>query len=307
MVTLSGTPPLSHLDSQLRGEVDTSTRRRAEFSSDASNYRVPPIGVVFPAEVDDAVRTLEWCREHGVPLTGRGGGTSIAGNAVGPGLVLDFSRYLNRILDVDPESRTARVEPGVVLSDLQRAAGAHDLRFGPDPSTLDRCTVGGMIGNNACGPHAVAYGKTADNVVSLDWLDGRGRRYEAGTSLDPVDRLDRLVASRLSTLRTELGRFSRQVSGYSLEHLLPEKGGNLAKALVGTEGTCGLLLAATVKLVPQSPAPVLVVLGYPDMPTAADAVPGLSASPPAGARGTRLADRGGGPTAPGCECSSGSA
>ena len=275
MVTLSGTAPLSHLASQLRGGVDTSTRRRAEFSSDASNYRVPPIGVVFPAEVDDAVRTLEWCRENGVPLTGRGGGTSIAGNAVGPGLVLDFSRHLNRILDVDPESRTARVEPGVVLADLQRAAGAHDLRFGPDPSTLDRCTLGGMIGNNACGPHAVAYGKTADNVVSLDWLDGRGRRYEAATSLDPIDRLDRLVDSRLSTLRTELGRFSRQVSGYSLEHLLPEKGVNLAKALVGTEGTCGLLLAATVKLVPQTRALVLVVLGYADMPTAADAVPGL--------------------------------
>ena len=151
-----------------------------------------------------------------------------------------------------PRPRTARVEPGVVLADLQRAAGVHDLRFGPDPSTLDRCTLGGMIGNNACGPHAVAYGKTADNVVSLDWLDGRGRRYEAATSLDPVDRLDRLVASRLSTLRTELGRFSRQVSGYSLEHLLPEKGNDLAKALVGTEGTCGLLLGATVSLVPQT-------------------------------------------------------
>ena len=283
------------LRSALRGAVDDSTRRRAEYSTDASNYRVVPQVVAFPQDTDDVLAALEVTRSLGVPLTARGGGTSVAGNAVGTGVVLDFSRHVNRILDIDPTARTARVEPGVVMASLQKAAAPHGLRFGPDPSTQARATLGGMIGNNACGPRAVAYGRTADNVLALDVVDGTGRRFEARSgagALDVVPGLDALVRAHLDILRTELGRFGRQVSGYSLEHLLPEKGTDLAKALVGTEGTVATLLGATVRLVPVAAAPVLVVLGYPDMPTAADAVPALLAHAPLAIEGmdSRLVD-----------------
>jgi FAD/FMN-containing dehydrogenase/Fe-S oxidoreductase len=276
----------------VRGEVDSSTRRRAEYSTDASNYRVVPEVVAFPRDVEDVLAAAEVARTAGSPLTLRGGGTSVAGNAVGPGVVLDTSRHLNRILEVDPETRTARVEPGVVLSHLQAAARPHGLRFGPDPSTHARATLGGMIGNNACGPHAVAYGRTADNVLGLDVVDGTGRRFTAGRGLEPVPGLDRLVTANLETLRTELGRFGRQVSGYSLEHLLPERGADLAKALVGTEGTVVTVLGATVRLVEVAEAQVLVVLGYPDMASAADAVPALLAHAPLAVEGldARLVD-----------------
>ena len=233
-------------------------------------------------------RRSTWRRRTGTPLTVRGAGTSIAGNSIGPGIVLDTSRYLNRVLEVDPAARTARVEPGAVMATLQLAAAPHGLRFGPDPSTWTRATLGGMIGNNACGPHAVAYGKTAQNVRSLDWVDGTGRRWTAGSgdaSFAAVPGLADLVGSELALLRTELGRFGRQVSGYSLEHLLPENGSHLARALVGTEGTCGLLLEAELDLVPVPSAPTLVVLGYADMPAAADAVPALLAHRPARDRG----------------------
>ncbi|WP_033289471.1 FAD-binding and (Fe-S)-binding domain-containing protein [Amycolatopsis jejuensis] len=258
----------------LRGEVHADVRRRAEYSTDASNYRVVPQVVVLPRETGDVLATLEIARRHGVPVTCRGGGTSVAGNAIGPGIVLDFSRYLTRILDLDPAARTATVQPGVILADLQRAAAPHGLRFGPDPSTHARATLGGMIGNNACGPHAVAYGRTADNVRDITAVDGTGRRFTAGT-WDATPGLADLIEPDLGLLRTELGRFSRQVSGYSLEHLLPENGRSLARALVGTEGTLAITLEATVDLVAVTPARLLVVLGYPDMPTAADAVPGL--------------------------------
>lgn len=279
----------------VRGDVDDSTRRRAEYSTDASNYRVVPQVVVFPRDTDDVLAALAVARETGTPLTSRGGGTSVAGNAVGPGVVLDFSRHVNRVLEIDPEARTARVEPGVVMSHLQAAAAPHGLRFGPDPSTQARATLGGMIGNNACGPRAVAFGRTADNVVDLDVVDGTGRRFTARSgagALDVVPGLDALVRSHLDVIRTELGRFTRQVSGYSLEHLTPEGGTDLAKALVGTEGTLVTLLGATVRLVPVPAAPVLVVLGYPDMPAAADAVPALLAHRPLAVEGmdARLVD-----------------
>ncbi|QGQ20385.1 FAD-binding protein [Cellulomonas sp. JZ18] len=279
----------------VRGVVDDSTRRRAEYSTDASNYRVVPRVVVFPRDTDDVLATLHVARETGTPVTSRGGGTSVAGNAVGTGIVLDFSRHVNRVLEIDPEARTARVEPGVVMSALQRAAAPHGLRFGPDPSTQARATLGGMIGNNACGPRAVAFGRTADNVVDLDVVDGTGRRFTARSgagALDVVPGLDGLVRGGLEVIRTELGRFTRQVSGYSLEHLLPENGTDLAKALVGTEGTLVTLLGATVRLVPVPSAPVLVVLGYPDMPSAADAVPALLAHRPLAVEGmdARLVD-----------------
>ncbi|WP_233575336.1 FAD-binding and (Fe-S)-binding domain-containing protein [Cellulomonas sp. PhB150] len=287
------TDVVAALRSSVRGAVDDSTRRRAEYSTDASNYRVVPQVVVFPQDPDDVQAALAVARDAGVPITSRGGGTSVAGNAVGTGVVLDFSRHVNRILSIDPEGQTARVEPGVVMASLQKAAAPHGLRFGPDPSTQARATLGGMIGNNACGPRAVAYGRTADNVLALDVVDGTGRRFTAGAgSLDPVPGLAELVRGNLDVIRTELGRFGRQVSGYSLEHLLPERGADLAKALVGTEGTVGTLLEATVRLVPVAAAPVLVVLGYPDMPSAADAVPALLAHAPLAIEGmdSRLVD-----------------
>ncbi|HEY3437409.1 MAG TPA: FAD-binding and (Fe-S)-binding domain-containing protein [Actinotalea sp.] len=283
------------LRAAVRGEVDATPLRRAEYSTDASNYRVVPQVVVVPRDVDDLIAVTEVARSTGTPLTVRGGGTSVAGNAVGTGIVVDTSRHLTAIGAIDPDARTAVVEPGVVMSSLQAAARRHGLRFGPDPSTQDRATLGGMIGNNACGPHAVAYGRTADNVVSLDVVDGTGRRFVAGRgtgALDVVPGLAGLVTDHLSTVRTELGRFGRQVSGYSLEHLLPEHGQDLAKMLVGTEGTLVTVLGATVNLVPIADAAVLVVLGYPDMPSAADAVPALLAHAPLAVEGldARLVD-----------------
>jgi len=266
------------LTAAVAGIVDSSTRRRAEYSTDASNYRVVPQVVVMPKDEDDVVTAVRIARKHGLAVTGRGGGTSCAGNAVGPGLVLDFSRFMNRIISIDPDSKTAVVQPGVILSDLQKAAAIHGLRFGPDPSTSTRCTIGGMIGNNACGPHGLAYGRTADNVRSLRWLTGSGQVVGLGSGKEAtaqIPGLDEFILSNLEVLRLEFGRFGRQISGYSLEHLLPENGRNVAAALTGTEGTCGIILEAEVRLVAQAPAPALAVLGYPDMPAAADAVPRL--------------------------------
>ncbi len=261
-------------------EVDASTRRRAEYSTDASLYRVLPDVVVFPREPDEIGVILEVARSLGVPITARGAGTSIAGNAVGPGIVCDFSRHLHRVRAIDTGAATAIVQPGVVLDDLQRAAAPHGLRFGPDPSTHSRCTIGGMIGNNACGSRALGYGRTADNVVELEVVTGTGellrvaKRTERATS-PALSRLDDVVASRLALIRTEFGRFNRQASGYSLEHLLPERGFDVAKAFVGTEGTWGLVREATVQLVRAPTTTVLLVAGYPDMPAAADAVPAV--------------------------------
>ncbi|TQL63660.1 FAD-binding and (Fe-S)-binding domain-containing protein [Rarobacter faecitabidus] len=283
------------LQSAVTGEVSTSNLRRAEYATDASNYRVPPQIVVIPRTQDDVLAALRIAREAGMAITTRGGGTSIAGNSIGPGMVIDFSRHLNRILEIDPESRTALIEPGVVMSDLQAAAAPHGLRFGPDPSTQNRATLGGMIGNNACGPHAVAYGRTSDNVVSLDVIDGLGRRYTAGRDkqgYEEVPGLEEFISANLALIRTEFGQFGRQVSGYSLEHLLPENGSDLARALTGTEGTVATILQARVRLVPIPSAPTLVVLGYETMPLAADDVPLLLARKPLAIEGmdARLID-----------------
>ncbi|QNK82262.1 FAD-binding and (Fe-S)-binding domain-containing protein [Nakamurella sp. PAMC28650] len=288
----------ARLRTELRGAVSDGRRRRAEYSSDAGNYRVVPQVVVEPVDIDDVLATLAVSRETAVPVTSRGGGTSVAGNAVGTGIVIDFARHLNRILDIDTVGRTALVEPGVILSDLQEQLAPLGLRFGPDPSTQTRATLGGMIGNNACGPHALAYGRTADNVEALTVIDGSGREIKAGPgssrshAAEQVPGLDVLVDAHLEVIRTELGRFPRQVSGYSLEHLLPERGRNLARALVGTEGTLATTIDATLRLVPISPARMLVVLGYRDMVAAADAVPALLAHHPAAIEGmdARLVD-----------------
>ncbi|QPZ38235.1 FAD-binding and (Fe-S)-binding domain-containing protein [Paramicrobacterium chengjingii] len=263
------------LRSDVSGTVDDSKRRRAEFSTDASNYRVVPEVVVFPRDIDDVLAVEDVARSTLTPITSRGGGTSVAGNSIGPGIVIDFSRHMNRVLDLDPESRIARVQPGTVMATLQTAAAPHGLRFGPDPSTWARCTIGGMIGNNACGSHSLQFGRTAENVRELDVIDGTGRRFSTSSGFDAVLGLEELTERRLSTIRTQLGRFGRQVSGYSLEHLLPENGRDLTKTLVGTEGTCVTVLDATVSLVPVPSRPLLVVLGYPSMIAAADDVPSL--------------------------------
>ncbi len=246
---------------------------------------MPPAAVAFPRDGEEVAAALALCRSEGVALTARGAGTSIAGNAVGPGLVLDFSRHMGQIISLDPEARTASVQPGVVLDALQRQAAPYGLRFGPDPSTHSRCTIGGMIGNNACGSRALAYGRTADNVLTLDMLTGTGERLVtrggrdlfAGTGggSPTLVALRQVVQDNLAVIRTEMGRFRRQISGYSLEHLLPEHGFDVARATVGTEGTWGVLLEAGVRLVETPARTLLVVLGYPDMAAAADAVPAL--------------------------------
>jgi FAD/FMN-containing dehydrogenase/Fe-S oxidoreductase len=217
----------------------------------------------------------------------RGAGTSIAGNAIGAGIVVDTNRHLNRVLELDREARTARVQPGVVHAVLQKQAVAAGLRFGPDPSTHTRCTVGGMIGNNACGSRALAYGRTVDNVEALSVLLADGtvvssvveERAQRASRNHQLQALDDLVDEHLGTVRTEFGRFGRQVSGYSFEHLLPEHGRRFDRFLVGTEGTLGLVLEATVRLVEDAPARALAVLGYPTMADAADAVPALLEHP----------------------------
>ena len=270
----------SDLRRTVRGAVHTGARSRAEYSSDAGNYRVIPRVVVDPVDADDVAAVLDVSRSLRVPVTCRGGGTSIAGNAVGPGIVLDLSRHLTGVLDVDAGARTAIVEPGVVLSDLQRRLEPLGLRFGPDPSSQDRCTLGGMIGNNACGVHAVSYGRTSDNLHELEVIDGRGGRLSVAAGPGQLPGMDGLVDASLATIRTEFGRFPRQVSGYGLEHLLPEHGRHLARALVGSEGTLAVVTRATLRLVPISPVRLLVVLGYPDMVHAADAVPALLAHRP---------------------------
>ena len=277
-------------------DVDASSGTRARYSSDAGLTRIPPLAVAFPRTPEQAIAAFDLARAHGVPLTARGGGTSCASNAIGPGLVLDFSRHMNRVISIDPEARTATVEPGCVGSTLQAAAAKHGLRFGPDPSSQNRATIAGMVANNACGPHATAWGRTSDNIVSLDCVDGRGRRFTATTGHDPalsdVPGLASLIDSNLAPIRTELGRFKRQVSGYSLEHLTPEGGRNLAAMLAGTEGTLVLILSITVRLVPLPDAPVLAALGYRSMIEAADDVPALLTHSPLAVEGMdrRLVD-----------------
>ncbi|WP_017556995.1 FAD-binding and (Fe-S)-binding domain-containing protein [Nocardiopsis baichengensis] len=283
------------LRAEVSGQVAFDPGTRALYTADASNYRSVPLGVVLPRTVDDVIAAVAACAEYGVPVTPRGGGTSIAGNAIGPGVVVDASRHLTAIEEIDPAAGTARVQPGVVLDRLREAAAPHGLTFGPDPSTHSRCTLGGMIGNNACGSHSVAWGTTADNVESLDVLLPDGTRMQVGaTSREEFDRraalpgtegrvyteLRDLVSATLGGLRTGMPKLARRVSGYGLDRLLPENGGNIARALTGTEGGCVTVLGATVNLVPAPPAKALVVLGYPDAPTAADAVPDILAHAP---------------------------
>ncbi|MGH3823254.1 MAG: FAD-binding and (Fe-S)-binding domain-containing protein [Pseudonocardiaceae bacterium] len=262
------------LRAAVRGSVRADAGTRALYATDASNYRVPPRAVVLPRSTEDVVAAMGVCRDYGVPLTARGAGTSIAGNAIGPGVVLDFSRHLDAVLELDPVARLARVQPGVVLDGLQAAAAPYGLRFGPDPSSRNRCTLGGMIGNNACGAHSVAWGTTAAAVEELVVLLPDGSRLVAGAGPLPA-RVAAWERSHRGLIRAALPDWPRRGSGYALQHLLPEHGSNLARAVVGTEGTCVVLLEATVRLIAPPPAVALLVLGFADVCAAADAVPSL--------------------------------
>ena len=292
MTSRSSVAELRHaLEARVRGTVSFDPGTRALYTSDASNYRRVPLAVVLPETVEDCVAAVRACAEHGTPVVPRGGGTSIAGNAIGTGVVVDTSRHLRAIEEIDPRARTATVQPGVILDDLRKATAAHGLTFAPDPSTHSRCTIGGMVGNNACGSHSVAWGTTADNIVSLDVLLADGTRMTVGSSDTDEDfaalarrpgregevyaALASLVERHRAEMRTDMPQFRRRVSGYALDRLLPEKGRDVAAALVGTEGTCVFVLGATVRLVESPPARALAVVGYPDAPAAADAVPAL--------------------------------
>ncbi|MFI1374990.1 FAD-binding and (Fe-S)-binding domain-containing protein [Streptomyces longwoodensis] len=260
----------------VRGDVDFGVMARALVTMDASNYRRVPRGVVAPRDADDVAAVLAVCREHGVPVVARGGGTSIAGQATGTGVVLDFTRHMNRLVSLDPDARTAVVQPGLVLDRLQEAAAPHGLRFGPDPSTHGRCTLGGMIGNNSCGSHSVAWGTTADSVRELDVLTARGERLRPGRDWAGAPQgLRALVEGELSRLRTGFPELPRRISGYALDALLPERGADVARSFCGSEGTLGILTEAVVRLVEAPRARALAVLAYGDEGAAAEAAAGL--------------------------------
>ncbi|MBQ0925532.1 FAD-binding and (Fe-S)-binding domain-containing protein [Saccharopolyspora endophytica] len=272
------------------GEVAADAATLATHSTDASNYRHIPLAVVRPRSADDVLAALRVCAERGVAVLPRGAATSIGGQATNEAVILDFTRHLNRVVHIDPTSRTARVEPGVVLDALRAEAARYGLTFGPDPSTHSRCTLGGMIGNNACGSHSIAWGKTVDNVRSLEIALHDGTRLEVGRTspaelerlcarTDAVGELYRALRSLrdryLADIRTGFPVLPRRVSGYNLEFLLPENGFDVAKALVGSEGTCAVVLSATVDLVAAPAARALAVLGFADCVAAAEAVPAL--------------------------------
>ncbi|MEO6953225.1 MAG: FAD-binding and (Fe-S)-binding domain-containing protein [Polyangia bacterium] len=282
------------LRAAVRGEVRFDTGSRALYSTDASNYRQIPIGVVIPRNVDDVVATVRVCHDHGAPLLSRGGGTSLAGQCCNVAVVVDFSKYVNRVLSVDPEKRLARVEPGCVLDELRHAAGRYGLTFGPDPATHSHNTLGGMIGNDSCGVHSILAAfegegaRTADNVAELEILTYDGVRMRVGaTSEDELERIIEAGGRRgeiygalkalrdkyAEQIRARYPKIPRRVSGFNLPFLLPEHGFNVARALVGSEGTCVTVLEATLQLVPDPPARSLLVLGFSDVYEAGDAVP----------------------------------
>ncbi|HET7825050.1 MAG TPA: FAD-linked oxidase C-terminal domain-containing protein [Anaeromyxobacter sp.] len=285
---------------RIEGEVRFDDGSRALYATDASNYRQVPIGVVVPRSVDEAPEILAACRRHGAPVLARGGGTSLAGQCCNVAVVIDFSKHCHRVVRLDADARTAWVEPGLVLDDLRDAAERHHLTFGPDPSTHSHCTLGGMIGNNSCGVHSVMAGRTSDNVHALDVLLYDGTRLRVGAvddaALDAIVRAGgrrgaihaglRALRDRYGELvRARFPRIPRRVSGYALDELLPENGFHVARALVGSEGTCAIVLGAEVRLVPSPPARALVVLGYPSVYEAGDHVPEILPFGPIGLEG----------------------
>lgn len=278
----------ARLRAALSCEVKFDVGSRALYAADSSNYRQVPIGVVVPRTIDDVVTIVAICREFDAPVLMRGAGTSLCGQTCNVAVVLDMSRHLDRIVSLDPEARTAIVEPGIVCDTLRDAAEKHGLTFGPDPATHSRCTIGGMVGNNSCGAHSVMAGKTVENIEALEILTYDGERMWVGPTSD--DELKSIIAgggrrgeiyaalARLrdehaERVRSEFPQIRRRVSGYNLDELLPEHGFNVARALVGTEGTCAVVLHVKVRLVTSPPIRALVVLGYDDMFVAGDRTP----------------------------------
>src|SRR5438552_10967552 len=290
----------SALRRHLRGEVRFDAGSRALYATDGSNYRQVPIGVVLPRDADDVVAAITLAREFNAPILCRGGGTSLAGQCCNVAVVLDFSKYMAEILEVDPARKIARLQPGVILDHLRNAAEKHHLTFAPDPATHDRCTLGGMIGNNSCGVHSVMAGKTDDNIEALDILTYDGLRMKVGATTP--EQLHEIIGaggrrgeiySKLKTIaetygdlvRSRYPNIPRRVSGYNLNFLLPENGFHVARALVGSEGTCVTILEATCRLVESPPERVLLVIAYPDIFQAADHVPDIMAHKPIGLEG----------------------
>ncbi|MGA9345432.1 MAG: FAD-binding and (Fe-S)-binding domain-containing protein, partial [Nocardioidaceae bacterium] len=272
------------------GEIRFDVGSRGAYSTDASNHRQIPIGVVIPRSIDAAIETVAVCREYGLPIVSRGGGTSLAGQCTNEAVVLDFSKYCNRLISVDPGARRCVVEPGIVLDELNAQLADTGLRYGPEPATHMNCTLGGMIGNNSCGATAQRTGKVVDNIASLEVLLYDGTRITVGpTDDEEYDRIERRGDRRAEVYRTlrrlrdehadEIRRrypdIPRRVSGYNLDSLLPEHGFDLGGLLVGSEGTLVTVLRAELSLVPVVKARTLVVLGYPDIAAAADAVPSI--------------------------------
>lgn len=272
----------------VRGEVRFDQGSKALYAADASNYRQVPLAVVVPSDVDDLLETLAACRRNDVPFLPRGGGTSQNGQCVNVAVVADASKYVNRVVSVDPVAGVAIVEPGVICDTLRDAAEAHGLTFAPDPATHSRCTLGGMIANNSCGAHSVMAGKTVENVEALEIATFDGARFWVGPTSD--DELERIIAAGgrqgeiyaalkqlrdtyAGQIRAKFPQIKRRVSGFNLDQLLPENGFNVARALVGTEGTCAVTLQAKVRLVKSPAKRVIVVVGFTDIYTAADAVP----------------------------------
>lgn len=286
---------------RIRGEVRFDAGSRALYATDGSNYRQVPIGVVIPRDAEDAIETMHLCRQFGAPVLSRGGGTSLCGQCCNVAVVLDFSKYMDRILELDPGAKRARVQPGLVLDTLRNAAEKYHLTFAPDPSTHTHCTLGGMIGNNSCGVHSVMGGKTDANVQELDVLLYDGARMRIGGTADEheIERIVRAggrkgeIYGKLRDLRDKYAdeirlrfpQIPRRVSGYALDYLLPEKGFDIAKALVGTEATCVMVLEATLRLVHSPPARSLLVLGYPSVYEAADHVMEVLEAGPVGLEG----------------------
>jgi FAD/FMN-containing dehydrogenase/Fe-S oxidoreductase len=288
------------LRGRIAGEVRFDDGSRALYATDASNYRQVPVGVVIPRTVNDVIETVAACRRYGAPVLSRGCGTSLAGQCCNVAVVIDFSKYLNRIIELDSGRRRARVQPGLILDDLRDAAERHHLTFGPDPATHDHCTLGGMIGNNSCGVHSVMSGKTVDNIEELEVLTYDGLRLRVGPASDEelahivraggrrgeiYSRLRDLRDRYAGLIRTKYPKIPRRVSGYNLDQLLPENGFHVARALVGSESTCVTVLEATVRLVHSPQFRVLLVLGYPDVYAAGDHVPEVLAHGPVGLEG----------------------
>jgi FAD/FMN-containing dehydrogenase len=323
----------AELRKNVRGEVRFGDADRALYSTDSSNYRQVPIGVVVPRDRSDVITTVEVCRKFGAPITCRGGGTSLAGQCCNVAVIIDFTKYMNRVIEIDPSEKLARVEPGLVLDDLQKALKKHGLLFGPDPATHSHCAIGGMLGNNSCGVHSVMaefYGggaRMSDNVrelevllydgtilrvgktddVAVDQITNEGATVAGGGDPGPhgpdqnnaaavnapgynrrAEIYKKLVDLRdkyADAVRQRFPKIPRRVSGYNLDELLPENQFSVARAVVGTEGTCVIILEATLELIVDFPVRSLLVLGYPDIYHAGDHVAEIRKYKPMGLEG----------------------